>query len=128
MSVERKLWLIGAALLVAVALLGPRLVRGPAFVERVSVVNPSPYDIHVEVSGDGRTGWMSLTTVGRASTGAALDVVDQGAVWRFRFEAQGRRGGELQVSRADLRQAGWSIEVPEAVVTRLRDAGAPPSP
>jgi len=120
-----------AAGVVAAALalgLGPLLLRGPQFVERVSVVNPSPYDIHVEVTGQDRGGWLSVTTADHGATGVGREVVDQGPVWIFRFLAQGRDGGELRISRRDLAQAGWSFEVPAAAIDRIRDAGAPPTP
>ncbi len=124
-----KPWWIAAAVAAAglAAGLGPILLRGPAFVERITVVNRGPYDIHVEASGDRRT-WTSVTTADRDSTSVGLEVIDQGAIWIFRFTAQGRDGGEVRTTRADLRRARWTIEIPEAVTDRLRDAGAPPTP
>ncbi len=68
------------------------------------------------------------TTAAKGSTTSAADVIDQGPTWRFPFRAQGRDGGELRISRADLEQAGWSIGVPTPVIDRLRQQGAPPTP
>ena len=116
---------VAAALAVV---LGPLLLRGPQFVERISVVNPSPYDIHVEVTGQDRDGWLSVTTADHGSTGVGREVADQGPVWIFRFLAQGRDCGELRITRRDLAQASWSFEVPAEAIDRIRDAGAPPTP
>ena len=113
---------------VAVGLLGPRLLGGPAFVDEVSIVNPSEYDVHVEVSGGGEEGWMSITTATKRSTTAAQAVIDQGATWVFRFSTQGRAGGEVRISRADLRRDGWTVRVPDTVVDGFRRQGVPASP
>ena len=124
-----KPWWIAAAVAAAglAAWFGPILLRGPAFVERITFVNRGPYDIHVEASGDRKT-WTSVTTADRDSTSVGLQVIDQGPIWIFRFTAQGRDGGEVSTTRDDLRRARWTIEIPEAVTNRLRDAGAPPTP
>ena len=132
----RKRWLVVLVLVLVVVLVGGSAVaacgvavpRGPRFVDEISVVNRSEFDIRVEVSGDGVKGWMNLVTADRSSTTAASDILDQGAVWLFRFGAQGRDGGDLRIPRADLEQAGWVLEIPEDVIERLRRAGAPPTP
>ena len=111
-----------------VGLFGPRLLGGPAFVDEISIVNPSEYDVHVEVSGGGEEGWMSVTTATQRSTAAAQAVIDQGATWVFRFSTQGRPGGEVRISRADLRREAWAVRVPDAVVDSFRSRGVPASP
>jgi hypothetical protein len=55
-------------------------------------------------------------------------VVDQGEVWLFRFDSQGKTGGELRLNRSELEASGWRIAIPDEVGTRLADAGAPPTP
>ena len=112
----------------AVATVGPHLLRGPTFIAEMKIVNPSEYDIHVDVrSGEG-DGWLPVTTANSGATTAAVDVVDQGADWVFRFSAQGRHGGELRTTRTNLKQAAWSIDIPEHVTAHLRQQGALPSP
>ena len=112
----------------AVGLLGPRLLGGPVFVDEVSIVNPSEYDVHVEVSGAGEEGWMSITTATKRSTTAAQAVIDQGATWVFRFSTQGRGGGEVRISRPDLRRDAWGVRVPDTVMDAFRGRGVPASP
>lgn len=127
---RHRVLLVAAIILAAgaAAFGAPLLLRGPTFVAKISIVNPSEYDIQVEVSGDEGKSSMILTTAGQKATTAAVDVVDQGPSWVFRFSAQGRDGGELRITRAVLKQAGWTVGVPEAVIERLRQQGAPPSP
>ena len=129
MSARSQALIAGLAATAATLAGGSLLLRGPTVVEEVSVANPSEFDLHVEVSGgDGREGWLSITTVDSRSTSVAHDVIDQGELWVFRFSAQGRIGGERRIARADLRQAQWSLEVPVEVVDRLRQSGAPATP
>ena len=51
-----------------------------------------------------------------------------GPEWLFRFAGQGRDGGEIAVTRDELRTLGWRFEVPPGVVTQLEEAGATPPP
>lgn len=126
----RRWWRVAATGAAAVGLLalGPSLLRGPAFVERIAIVNASPYDIGVEVTDADRDGWTSVTTAGSGATSFGLEVVDQGPVWIFRFRSQGRDGGELRTTRDELRDRRWSVEVPAEVSDRLRRAGVSPTP
>ena len=95
-----------AAWLVAIG----RLLAGPSFVERIVVVNPTAYDVEVAVTDGGRDGWLGLGAVEDGATQQFQAVLDQGDVWIVRF-AEGK-GGELQLTRDELRRAGWRIEVP----------------
>jgi hypothetical protein len=116
---------VSAALALSV---GSFVVREPALVDKVSVTNPSEYDIGVQVSSGDRDRWMAITTAARRSTTTTVAVIDQLEVWVFRFRAQGRDGGDLRITRHDLDQAGWAVTVPDDVIRHLRDAGAPPPP
>lgn len=108
--------------------IGSFVLRGPAFVDEVSVTNPNEYDIGVQVTGGDREGWMAMTTVSQRAAKTTVHVIDQGEAWVFRFRAQGREGGELRVERGDLEQTGWTVTIPDEVIQHLRDLGAPPSP
>lgn len=115
-----------AAVALAIAAAGP--ARSPAFVPRVEVVNPTPYEVSVDVQGGPGDGWVALGYVDQGATTAVQEVLDQGRRWTFRFRAQGREGGRLTVTRAALERADWRVDIPREVETRLQKAGAPPSP
>lgn len=112
-----------AALVAGVVVL--RLLAGPGFVDRISFENPTVYDLHVEVRGGGGDGWLALATSVRQDTAVVEDVVDVGAVWVFRFSAQGTAAGELRVTREELERDGWRVIVPDRVGERLRELAVP---
>ena len=109
-------------------LLVVRLTGGePSFVSEVTVDNPLVYKVNVQVRpGDG-DGWSGLGTVRRETSKTVEEVVDQGPTWTFRFTYGGQLGGEMTVSRSELRADGWRILVPPDVGDRLRQAGLRPS-
>jgi len=104
------------------------LLDMPPTIDRLTIENPTVYDIHIDASDEEGDGWVAVTTVGRQGTGSTTNVIDQGDVWRFRFRGQGRDGGELTVARTDLEADGWELTIPDAVGERLAELGAPPSP
>ena len=114
---------------VAVLAVSMWLVRGPDFVDHVSVTNRSGYDLNVDVSDAQRDGWlaMSVATGGGATT-ATKEVIDQRDTWIFRFSYAGKNAGEITVPRSELAKNGWRITVPGTVAQNLRDAGILPGP
>lgn len=104
------------------------LSDGPTMVPRITFENPTIYGLDIEVSPGTDTGWTSAGSVRQQSTGDVREVIDQGDVWRFRFDSQGETGGELRVTRAELEASGWRVSIPVEVGTRLAEAGAPPTP
>jgi hypothetical protein len=112
---------------VVLAALVAASARLPAAVDRVDVVNPTPYELSVDVRSPGG-GWVPLGYVARNDTTTVRDVLDAGGRWTFRFQGQGRDGGRAEVTRAQLATDGWRLRVPPQVEGRLRTAGAPPSP
>ena len=101
---------------------------GPAMVARITVENPTPYALDIEVSSGPGTGWVSAGFVRQRSTAVVEEIADQGDVWVFRFDSQGQSGGEVRFTRPELEANGWRIVVPDDVATRLAEAGAPPTP
>jgi hypothetical protein len=102
------------------------LVSGPTFVSRVSVGNHTPYVVDVEVSSSTNAGYVGL---GAAPPGGRIDVrevIDQGDRWIFHFTAGPYDGGVVTVTRAQLEQQGWRLEVPPGTTERLATAGAVP--
>ena len=111
-------WLV-AALVTLTCLIGAnRVLAGPTFVDRIAVVNPTSYAFDVEITGADRHGWLQLGEVDQRATTEFEVVLDQGAAWIVRL-ADGE-GGELRFTRDELVRAGWRIEIPTSIESRLR--------
>lgn len=119
-----------AGLLVAVVALFvvARLLAPPAFVDHVTMVNPTPYQLEVEVTGTDRDGWTALGTADARGRTTVDEVYDVGDDWILRFTTQGIVTREVEISRRRLERDGWRIEIPAATGRALRDAGAPLPP
>jgi hypothetical protein len=113
--------LLGFALLAA-ACSGP-----PPTVERITIANPTGYDLDVEVTDRDRAEWLPVAIVEAESEDVAQEVIDQGEEWIFRFRHFGDPVGELSFTRTDLERNGWRVEVPAEVEERLQQLGRPTS-
>ena len=128
-SDQRATWLLIGIAIVVAGVVVSRIVRpSPTTVDHITIVNNSPYDVNVDLTGANRDGRLAIGAAPNRSTTEFEHVIDQGDRWILHFTAQGEDGGEVQVAKADLARADWRIVVPDAVVERLRAAGAPPSP
>jgi hypothetical protein len=97
-------------------------------VDRVVVVNRTAYDVNVEVRANDDSGW---TEVGQARHDAETlfqEVVDQGATWIVHLHYGGKDAGEITLSRRQLADNRWRIDVPEDVARRLAEQGISPPP
>ena len=114
----------------AVALLfaAQRLAPAGPSVRRVTVTNPTPYHLEIDAAGVGRAHAVTLGAVPREQEKTFDDVIDQGAVWIFRYSSGGTDAGEMRVPRAQLQRDNWKITVADEVARRLQAAGVPPSP
>ena len=120
-------WEVVIGILLALFLTGP-LVRGPRFVSRVTIENPSQHTITVSATTRAHDGW-TVVGVAAARTSTSFDeVIDQGDTWVFR--ARGNIGPpvEFEVPRADLERSRWRVTVPDEVERQLRSSGASPDP
>lgn len=127
-AIGRVAWSVPAVLGgVVVILLLSWLVRGPDFVDRVTIANRTAFDVDVNVAGsDG--GLLDLTYIIAGETKAVRDVIDQGDIWVFHFSYGGTDAGTLRLDRTGLAQNGWRVAIPEAVADRLDAAGHEPPP
>jgi hypothetical protein len=98
-----------------------------SFVERVVLVNPTSYDLLVDVRGEDDSSWLELGIARRGSETAKENVIDMGASWVFRFRYAGEDLGESRVSGSRLRSDRWRYRIPEEVGKKLEDRGYPPS-
>jgi hypothetical protein len=98
------------------------VVRGPAFVERVTIANPTRYDVNVDVAAsDGRR--LDLGYVEAGGSLAVRGVIDQGDDWTFRFSYGRTAAGTVRVDRARLERGDWTVEIPPRVEQRLDATG-----
>jgi hypothetical protein len=113
--------------LAAVTLLVAGCSGAPATVDRITVVNPTDYDIQVLVTGREQGIWLPIAIVEARSEDLARDVIDQGDRWTFRFLYQGEPLEETSLTRGELEGGGWQVAIPEALGERLSALGEPPS-
>ena len=116
------------AAVVALVFVAQRLTPSKSFVSRVTIVNPTPYHLDIDVIGAGRKVGVGLGPVRREQTKDFEDVIDQGREWIFRFRSGGTDGGEARISRTQLEHDRWRLTVPPEVTQRLQSAGLRPSP
>ena len=123
MDVLRRCWfsLAVAAFTVACATDG-------AVVDRLTVINGTDYDLEISLTGADRDGWTPLGRSRHGETTMHSHVDDVGDVWIFRFEYPGPvSAGELRVTREDLEEDRWRVDVPDDVERALRRRGIDPS-
>ena len=105
-----------------------RLFGGPRFVDRLTVVNPTAYDVAIDTRSNEGEGWMAVGTAHRQRTTSFEEVVDQGPVWVFRFRAQGEESRGLEITRAELVASGWRFDIPMSVADDFLAKGSAPPP
>jgi len=116
----------GATVLLLVLSIFP-LLQGPDFVPHLTLINPTAYQVNIDITGAGEKGWLDLGTVPREREVALQGVVDQGRDWTFRFTSGGVYAGEMTLSRADLEREHWRVNVPAGITVPLQEAGLPAS-
>jgi hypothetical protein len=129
--VPPRVFAIVAAVVVAAGglfLVRQHLMPSPSRVDRVTIVNPTPYDLEVDVAGAGRATGLTLGAVGRDQTKTIEDVVDQGRQWVFTFRHGHDEAGALTIAKEQLAGDHWQVTIPASVADRLAGAGAFPSP
>jgi len=100
------------------------LDRPPAVVHHLAIANPTLFQVEVDVRTEAEGAlWLPLGGIRRESTRTVEEVLDQGPRWVFRFSYGGYETGELAISRAELRRAGWRLTIPSEVGERLAAAG-----
>jgi hypothetical protein len=112
--------LLGVATALLASCSGP-----PPKVDRITVVNPTGYDLDLQVSDADRDSWLPAGIAEAGSRQITEEVIDQGEIWVFRFMHRGDPVGELEITRSELERNGWRVEVPAEVDERLRQMGRP---
>ncbi len=112
---------------IAAVVLASSSLSASAVVDRVTIVNPTPYQLNVELGAVGSRGSFDIGTVSRETELVVEQVFDPGSRWILRFSYAGVSAGEVDVLRGDLADAGWRVEIPLVIGDRLRDEGFAPS-
>ncbi len=97
------------------------------FVERIIIVNATDYPARVEVR-DQSGGWLGLTTVSAHEIREVTEVIDRGTSWTFRFSYGSHAPVERTMSRDDLTDAAWRVEVPDELEENLQMEDVSPPP
>jgi hypothetical protein len=127
---RRELLAIVAAALTGIAVLVSitAALRGPGFIDRLTIVNDSPYLVDVEVTSGDHDGWLNLGPVSPGARHGFQNVIDQGDRWIFHITSGPYDGGEFSESKRGLEQADWRIAIPGDAVDGLEATGARPPP
>ena len=123
----RRTPILLAVLALAGVLLVSQLLAAPHFVSRLTFHNPTRYELLVEVS-NGHDGWLPLGDIEKAQSTTIENVYDLGDVWNVRLFTQGRPAGSFRLTRAQLEQSHWRIEIPRRVGDDLTAAGVATQP
>ena len=126
LSREVLVVVLASAIAVAAFVAIQAVLRGPELVDRVSVVNETPYLVDIEVTGNARDGWLELGPLSPGETHNFRNVVDQGDEWIFHVTTGPHDGGEFSVRKAELERARWDAAIPGDVQARLEAEGAVP--
>ena len=95
------------------------LVRGPRFVDRLTVRNPTASIVDITVTDEHGNGAVPVAALEPHSTTVVESVIDPGERWIIEFRISGKRVGALPVSRARLARDGWRVVVPDAVIEQI---------
>jgi hypothetical protein len=119
-------WLpVAAVVLIVLGVLIPAL-QSDHFVDHVQLTNKSEFDVEVAVAGSMPDGWTDLGTAIARRPSVIHEVYDQGSVWTFTFQTPTAHA-LVQMTRDQLERAGWTVAVPDSLVSQLRASHAPPS-
>src|SRR5438046_4307719 len=117
---------VGGIVALVLIFAGSQALEGPGVIERVTVDNPTPYQVEVAVAGSGGGSRLALGPVAAGERHAFASVVAQGDQWVVHVTSARSDGGEFVLRRADLERSEWVITIPSEVASRLAANGASP--
>ena len=117
---------VGGVVALALIFGGTQALEGPGVIERVTIDNPTAYQVEVTVAGSDGGSRLALGPVAAGERHAFASVVDQGDRWVVHVTSARSDGGEFVVRRADLQRGKWTITIPEEVASTLAANGASP--
>jgi hypothetical protein len=107
---------LGIAAILAVLVMAGVLafVRGPDFVDHITVDNRSNLEVHV-VARDADGTDLGLAVVDPDRRTRLDEVLDQGETWRFQLSRGRDDLGVITMTRRELVDAGWSLVIPASL-------------
>jgi hypothetical protein len=115
------------SILLAATLLLFSACESVSYVDQVVIVNDTSYTAGVDVRGKDSE-WVALATVEAGETRDVGQVIDQGELWIFRFAYLLHDPVDIEISRKELVDAKWHVEVPAGFEDGLREEGVIPPP
>jgi hypothetical protein len=97
----------------------------PDHVAEITVTNSTDHAAMVEVADDDRDSWLGLGRIPPGEEHTFEEVIDFGEQWRFRF-VHPEHSEEITVSREQLVDNDWRVEVPARYGERLDELGVEP--
>jgi hypothetical protein len=101
-------------------------LRLPGRVHGITITNPHAWDAVVSARHAGSSDVIPIGTVPAGTTSEFVDLLDLGGQWEFTFRYAGVEVNGAW-SRADLRDAGWKITVPDEFADAADTEGVPHS-
>jgi hypothetical protein len=117
---------VGGLVALVLIFAGTQALGGPGVIERVTINNPTPYQVEIAVAGGEGGSRLTLGPVSSGESHAFASVVDQGDRWVVHVTSARSDGGEFVVRRADLERTKWVITIPNEVASRLSTGDASP--
>lgn len=126
LSAYRKVrvpYIVAAVAAVIAMVAVTKLFALPSVVDRITVENPTEYDVTIYLTDDNRDGWMAMGIARAETTMTFEQIIDHGDVWIFRFSIQGEDGVEVRLTRSELEDNKWRLPIPERVGETLPSDG-----
>ena len=117
---------VGVFVALVLIFAGTQALEGPGVIERVTVDNPTPYQVEIAVAGSAGGSGIALGPVSSGERHAFASVVDQGDRWVVHVTSARSDAGEFVVRRTDLERSNWVITIPNEIASRLAASGASP--
>src|SRR5438552_12182756 len=95
---------VGGLVALVLIFAGSQALEGPGVIERVTVDNPTPYQVEVAVAGSEGGSRLALGPVAAGERHAFASGGDQGDRWVVHVTSARSDGGQVGLRRADLRR------------------------
>jgi hypothetical protein len=102
--------LVVAAIAVFIGLTA--LLRGPEFVDHITLENRTALELAVAVSDQDRDALLGIATTPPTGTARVEDVIDRGDTWVFVLTNAGEPVGRIELTRDELESRGWRVVLP----------------